>query len=287
MCVCLRNLQRKASNHKKDECWDSVCRLSQNTVVPLWRHWITVVFCSVTHSHTHTRASELMWYDLPDQGTTGRHNDRRFSLTSASHLLFIVSCSLARLWTLSASQLTCHHFLQLSSNPIHASSSPSPTRLFLQSFNSSCLYRSLCILPSPTIIHSLHFPHSLSSPTLVLSLLSRPPRLCSLPASLSAVWHSFVVCCWFVLSRSLDLVRCWHPVWPLTHTLAHCWTSSTLCVCSVWTMTQCTLCYFSHNASILNAPPPPKKALCNLRSTLPMMQLDSFWHGKGRPSEKK
>lgn len=194
ICVCLseESTEKSFKSQKRwvlRQCVPSVPEHSGSFVETL--NNCGVLFCD-TQPHTHTRASELMWYDLPDQGTTGRHNDRRFSLTSASHLLFIVSCSLARLWTLSASQLTCHHFLQLSSNPIHASSSPSPTRLFLQSFN-SCLYRSLCILPSPTIIHSLHFPHSLSSPTLVLSLLSRPPRLCSLPASLSAVWHSFVV----------------------------------------------------------------------------------------------
>ncbi len=44
---------------------------------------------TLSHTHTHTPASEP-WEVIPYQGTTGRHNDRCLTVTSAPRLLFIV-----------------------------------------------------------------------------------------------------------------------------------------------------------------------------------------------------
>lgn len=192
ICVCLseESTEKSFKSQKRwvlRQCVPSVPEHSGSFVETL--NNCGVLFCD-TQPHTHTHEHQS-WCGMTSQIRAPPGD----TMIAAFHLrLPPISCSLYHALLLVFEP--CLHLsspaITFSNFPLTLSMHPPLPRLHASSFN-SCLYRSLCILPSPTIIHSLHFPHSLSSPTLVLSLLSRPPRLCSLPASLSAVWHSFVV----------------------------------------------------------------------------------------------
>lgn len=263
ICVCLseESTEKSFKSQKRwvlRQCVPSVPEHSGSFVETL--NNCGVLFCD-TQPHTHTHEHQS-WCGMTSQIRAPPGD----TMIAAFHLrLPPISCSLYHALLLvfepclhlSSPAITFSNFpLTLSMHPplprLHASSCSLSTLVFTDLFAFFPHPPSFIPYISLILCHLLLW----FSPFFLVHPVSAPCQ----PPCLQC--DTLLLCCWFVLSRSLDLVRCWHPVWPLTHTLAHCWTSSTLCVCSVWTMTQCTLCYFSHNASILNAPPPPQKKLC-------------------------
>lgn len=157
-------IQRKASNRTKDECWMLWC-LSQCTVVPLWRRWITAVFLSTTKNnlwHTNSIRADLGW-----PARLRRHRETRFRDLSYSNvfLSFLVHCSLFKfsfhsLWVLPVSLLARCLSIAFSSNPI-----PMPS--FLSNFLHSPTF-GVSLNPSSP---KLHLPHCLR-PKLFCCVLS-------------------------------------------------------------------------------------------------------------------
>lgn len=146
MCECLTSRCRKASNHRKDECWETVAS------VPAYSGLFVTMLnnCGVS-----VLRAELMWNDLPDQGTAGRHNDGCLTATS-------VSCSLFHFFFL---LLPLCHFEPVL-YPISPTSFPLTKSLYLPLTQvSSCTLLTLpafislssSIPLSPTIVHSLCF----------------------------------------------------------------------------------------------------------------------------------